>query len=389
MSAAGIEVVETGKNWLAATPAHWQIARLGQYFVERRETVSDVDYVPLSVTKDGVVPQLENAAKTDYGDNRKRVVSGDFVINSRSDRRGSAGVSQFDGSVSTISIVLTPRGIDGRFAHYLLRSQPFQEEFYRFGSGIVADLWSTRWAQMRDIKIPVPPPQEQRSTVEYLDREIGRIDSLIDKQNQLRELILQRRDALMEESQEGARSVRLGRVLTKLDRPVGSETEVLTAYRDGQVTRRSQRREEGYTFAAATDGYQGVRPGDLVFHGLDGFAGAVGIAEAPGICSPVYHVARSRAGADVRFVALALQSLAAHGYVEAYGNSVRQRSVDYRNWAFFSGLSVRIPLMPVQRDVVEKHERGLAILRRDGYVVELLRERRQALVAAAVTGQLR
>jgi type I restriction enzyme S subunit len=72
---------------------HWDLRRLGYYFGERREKVSDLDYQPLSVTKDGIVPQLESAAKTDDGDNRKRVCRGDFVINSRSDRKGSAGLS--------------------------------------------------------------------------------------------------------------------------------------------------------------------------------------------------------------------------------------------------------------------------------------------------------
>ncbi|MCR2609567.1 restriction endonuclease subunit S, partial [Salmonella enterica] len=73
---------------------------------------------------------MENVAKTENGDSRKLVRRGDFVINSRSDRKGSSGLSDYDGSVSQISIVLVPRRIAPKFTHYLLRSVSFQEEFY-------------------------------------------------------------------------------------------------------------------------------------------------------------------------------------------------------------------------------------------------------------------
>ena len=78
------------------------VNKLGTHFLQRKEKVSDKDFPPLSVTKNGIVPQLENAAKTDNGDNRKLVKKGDYVINSRSDRKGSSGLSYLDGSVSLI-----------------------------------------------------------------------------------------------------------------------------------------------------------------------------------------------------------------------------------------------------------------------------------------------
>ncbi len=151
------EYKNSGLEWLGDLPAHWRVKRLGQFFEERREKVSDKDFPALSVTKKGIVPQLENAAKTDAGDNRKLVLTNDFVINSRSDRKGSSGISPHDGSVSLISIVMKPKGINPGFVHHLLRSYPFQEEFYRYGKGIVADLWSTNSSEMKNILIPDIP----------------------------------------------------------------------------------------------------------------------------------------------------------------------------------------------------------------------------------------
>ena len=117
------EYRDSGVEWLGDIPQHWQPKRLSHFFKERRKKVSDKDYPALSVTMKGIVPQIETAAKTDAGDNRKLVLKDDFVINSRSDRKGSSGTSTLDGSVSLISIVLQPMGIKPFFAHYLLRSQ--------------------------------------------------------------------------------------------------------------------------------------------------------------------------------------------------------------------------------------------------------------------------
>ena len=188
----------TGLQWLGDVPAHWQAKRLDHYFEERREKVSDKDYAPLSVTKLGVVPQLDTAAKTDDNDNRKLVLARDFVINSRSDRKGSAGVADRDGSVSLINTVLRPLpSVEGRFVHYLLRSVAFQEEFYRWGKGIVADLWSTNYSEMKNIILPIPPWGEQAVIAAFLDRETAKIDALIAEQEQLIALLKEKRQAVI------------------------------------------------------------------------------------------------------------------------------------------------------------------------------------------------
>lgn len=190
------EYKDSGTDWLRDIPAHWSTHRLGYFFEERREKVSDKEFPPLSVTKHGVVPQLATAAKTDDGDNRKKVATGDFVINSRSDRKGSGGVAPQEGSVSLINIVLRPvTGIDIQFVHHLLRSVPFQEEFYRFGKGIVADLWSTNYSEMRNIALAVPELDEQAAIAVFLDRETAKIDTLIAEQEKLIALLAEKRQA--------------------------------------------------------------------------------------------------------------------------------------------------------------------------------------------------
>lgn len=180
--------------WFASVPNGWRATKMRELFSERNVKVSDKDYEPLSVGKMGVVPQLETAVKTDNGDNRKLICTGDFAINSRSDRKGSCGISEYDGSCSLIITVLKPHNaLNGRFYHYLLRSHYFSEEFYRNGKGLVSDLWTTKWDEMRNIYIPVPPRPEQDQIVRFLDYKTAKIDKLIGGYKQQIELLEERK----------------------------------------------------------------------------------------------------------------------------------------------------------------------------------------------------
>lgn len=167
----------TGIQWLPEIPEHWNNSKIKSHFRLRATKVSDKEYSALSVSKNGITPQLDSSVKTDNGDNRKLVKSGDFVVNSRSDRKGSCGISSLDGSVSLINIVLEPIDGFGLFYHHLFRSNNYIEEFYRNGRGIVSDLWTTRWNEMSSIEIPFPPIDEQKHIAAYLDKRITLIEN--------------------------------------------------------------------------------------------------------------------------------------------------------------------------------------------------------------------
>ena len=170
----------SGIPWLPEVPEGWEVKKVRQHFRLRSEKVSEQDYPPLSVAKVGVVPQLADVAiSMAQGETRKLVREGDYVVNSRSDRKGSCGIAPQDGSVTTISIVLEPRQIDRQFVHYLFRSTPWVEEFYRNGRGIVADLWTTRYQEMRNMAFPLPPLAEQREIVAYIEARAAKIDAAV------------------------------------------------------------------------------------------------------------------------------------------------------------------------------------------------------------------
>lgn len=177
---------DSGIAWIGNIPSEWEIKKLGNFYTQRNEKVSDKDFSPLSVTMQGILPQLETAAKTNDGDNRKLVRVGDFAINSRSDRRGSCGISSYDGSVSLINTVLCPKDkMNAKFYNWLFHTTMFADEYYKWGHGIVDDLWTTRWSEMKNISVVEPPLSEQQAIALYLDEKCGEIDSLISLQEEM------------------------------------------------------------------------------------------------------------------------------------------------------------------------------------------------------------
>lgn len=181
---------DSGTKWIGEIPFSWEVGRIDNYYSLRNTKVSDADYPPLSVTMKGVLPQLDTAAKTNAHDARKLVKKGDFAINSRSDRRGSCGISAYDGSVSLINTILAPKGkMYPKYFDWLFHTVQFADEFYKWGHGIVDDLWTTNYQDMKKITIPVPSLEEQKSIADFLDYQCSELDSLsYDIQSQINTL---------------------------------------------------------------------------------------------------------------------------------------------------------------------------------------------------------
>ncbi len=393
---------ETGHAWLGTIPAHWHLAPLGSVFKERKTMVSDVDFEPLSVSMAGVVPRMENVALTINGDARKLVRAGDYVINSRSDRKGSSGLASIDGSVSVISTVLRPRGIEPRYAHHLLRSSAFQEEFYRWGSGIVADLWSTRYQAMSKITLPLPPLAEQQAIADFLDRETAKIDALIEKQNQLVERLRARRQLTIDHAIPENPMAQLRRDLAYLTSGSRGWAEYYsdegdTFIRIGNLDRgRYSLKMDDIQYVNLPGQVEGARsvthPGDLLFS-ITAYLGSVAVVPAELAGSYVsQHVALARLQGHLwlpEFVAYAVISTRGQEQLseQGYGGTKIQLSLG----------DVREVLVPViskaeQQGIVDHLDRATAkidtLIAKAERFVELARERRSALITAAVTGQL-
>lgn len=218
----------SGVEWIGSIPDSWNLYKLGSLFNLRNEKVSDKDYQPLSVSRGGVVLQMENVAKSDASDDRKLVLKGDFAINSRSDRKQSCGVAPFDGSVSLINTILYPKDdnhIYNDYLNYLMKNHGFAEEFYRWGHGIVADLWTTRYQEMKGILLTLPSKDEQKSIFEFLNKKCSEIDELIEVEKKQIESLKEYKDIKISEYYKSikASETRLFNVCEMVRGPFGSD----------------------------------------------------------------------------------------------------------------------------------------------------------------------
>lgn len=254
---------------------------------------------------------------------------------------------------------------------------------------------SVRRSMIADMAFGVPPKVEQTAITSFLNRETAQIDALIEEQQRLVDMLNERRQAVLDEhfrGTEGKRLTRVKQVLQDVPRPAVPGLGVVTAYRDGVVTLRSNRRDDGYTLSDSEHGYQEIQPGDLVFHALDGFAGAVGISVSHGNATPVYHACTAVAGDDLEYVAQLLRYLGVSGFLATQAPSTRQRSVDFRNWSTFGRIPLALPPVQEQRRVVARLSEQTAkidtLISETERFIELAKERRSALITAAVTGQI-
>lgn len=139
-------------------------------------------------------------------------------------------------------------------------------------------------------------------------------------------------------------------ILKYMQRPVKTDDGVITCFRDGEVTLRSNRREDGFTMADKEIGYQGIDVGDLVVHGMDGFAGAIGISDSRGKASPVLNVLDSRQ--NKKYIMYYLRSMAYGDVFAALATGIRVRSCDLR-WNKLSVLLYPVPPLEEQAEIVQ------------------------------------
>lgn len=405
----------SGTAWFTSVPEPWNILKINALFSQRKEKVSDKDFAPISVTKNGIMPQLETAAKTDDGDNRKKVCVGDFVINSRSDRKGSCGVSPFDGSVSLINIVLQPRQeLNGRYAHYLLRSQPFSEEFYRNGRGIVADLWTTRYSEMKNILLPVPPRNEQDQIVRYLDWQVSKINRLIaakrkqiellseEKQNIINAAVLHGVNDRCEKRTSPIlfadwipshwRVLRGKYLFAEHDRRTETGNEVLLSV--SHITGVTPRSEKNITMFQAESlvGYKICSVDDIAANTMWMWQGAIAVSDYYGVISPSYNTYHQIGNHyNRKYLDYLLRSNVMVNEYKAKSTGIRKSRLRLYPEQFLS-MSFPIPPMDEQLEIVKyieaKIQRIEVMVSTIHAEIQKIQDLRARLISDVVTGQI-
>lgn len=175
-------------------------------------------------------------------------------------------------------------------------------------------------------------------------------------------------------------------ILQLMKRPTKADDEVITCFRDGEVTLRKNRREEGFTFSDKETGYQGIKKGDIVIHGMDGFAGAIGISDSDGKSSPVLVVCTTKENS--RYLVYYLRILAMQDVFLALATGIRERSCDLR-WNKIADLLFPIPGFNEQCRIANyldtKCAKIDAIIARQQQVIAKLKAYKLSVITETVT----
>ncbi len=283
--------------------------------------------------------------------------------------------------------------------------------FNGMGGGVRQNLTPT---DLLEFPVPLPDLETQKTIADFLDRETARIDQLIEKkQGQVEALQgkisnltnhavsfgLDKRAELaktgipwLPEMPDHWELERAKFLYQEAQRPPLDNDKIITAFRDGQVTLRENRRSRGFTLAIKEVGYQHICAGDLVIHTMDAFAGAIGVSDSNGKATGEYAVCEARSDrVNNQYYALLLRTMAKRNYIYILCPSVRERAPRFR-FVRFATVLLPVPPRQEQDDIVEYIEtmtETMTVLRNKVQAsIDRLKEFRAALITNAVTGQI-
>lgn len=421
------EYKDSGVEWLGDVPEHWVVTKLKRYC-----NVTDGSHHSPEIELEG----QPFVSVTDVGENNIDFENVKKISNQNYTRLVREGCKPSIGD-----ILLTKDGTIGRaclvkesMPEFVILSSlglltPTKQVFdlflyYYLVSGINIDQMNSTIhgsalrrmtiGKIDDLIFTFPHKFEQTQIAAFLDHETAQIDRLIEKQEKLIKLLKEKRQAVISyavtkglnpdapmkdsgvewlgEVPEHWKIISSKFLYNEQNRPVRSKDQIITAYRDGEVTLRLNRRATGYTLADKEVGYQGVRGGDLVIQSMDAFAGAIGVSDSEGKCSPEYVVCLPyEKNTSCEYHALLLRIMAQRDYIFMICPSVRERAPRFR-YSKFAAVKLAVPPHKEQLQILSWLSAMLikndALNDRAISQIELLKERRTALISAAVTGKI-
>ncbi|ORT97394.1 hypothetical protein UK99_05600 [Frankia casuarinae] len=401
------------QSWAGRIPPRWRWSRNKELLTESLALSVDGDEELLSVSHlTGITPRSEKTVTMTAAENLEgyRIVEpGDLVINTMWAWMGALGIAKQAGIVSPAYGVYSPRPAapcEPRFYDYVYRSEPYVMEMTRLSRGI----WSSRLRLYPDVflsmAVPVPPLNEQRAIADYLDRETARIDTLIEEQQRLIEMLRERRRAVAlhaidQQIHAGATTDKLGRS-TRIGNGSTPRRETASYWRDGEFPwlnssavneSRVTHADQFVTDIALYECHLPVVAPGSVLVGLTGQGKTRGMATLLEIEATVnQHVAYIAPDRGTWLPEYLLWSLRA-----SYDDL---RRLSEENGSTKGGLTCQalkqyrlaVPPLDEQRRVAAYLDEQTAkidtLTAETDQFIELARERRAALITAAVTGQV-
>lgn len=408
---------DSGISWVGEIPKEWSVNRAKYCFVNTKEIAGCMSdrYERLALTMNGVIKRSKddsNGLQPEKFETYQILRPDELVfklIDLQNVSTSRVGLSPYLGLVSPAYIILkSNKRVLPAFAEKYFLMLWKNQIFNALGdAGVRSNLNSK---DLLELSIPFPTFDEQQQIADFLDRECGKIDGLkADIQAQIDTLEQYKRSVITEAVTHGLNpsapmkdsgipwvgqfpthwTKKKGKyILRYMSKPVKQDDGVITCFRDGEVTLRSNRREDGFTMADKEIGYQGVDVGDLVVHGMDGFAGAIGISDSRGKASPVLNVLNTKQ--NKKYIMYYLRSMAYGEVFTALSTGIRVRSCDLR-WNKLAELLYPLPPIDEQNNIVSYIDNQIAqtneIIADKKSQIETLDGYKKSLIYEYVTGK--
>ena len=424
---------DSGVKWIGKIPSHWGVQPFGRHFQYGKGLpITKADLLPegVAVISYGQIHSKLNSGTT-MSDNLVSFVSpeylksnpqsllckNDFIFADTSEDiegSGNCAFNDFSDNIFAGYHTVIARPVDllyPRYYAYLFQSRAWKNQVQSLVDGV--KVYSINKSILKKSLLLFPTLEEQMSIVSYLDSKTLEIDGLIVKVGREIELLKEYKQAIIAHAvTHGLNSdvpvkssgiswigdipahweLRKAKfVFQKHKRPVRPEDEVITCFRDGEVTLRKNRRTTGFTESLTETGYQGVRKGDLVIHQMDAFAGAIGISDSDGKGTPVYHCCTPIGKQYTRFFLYEIRMMAFSGFIQSLYRGIRERSSDF-NFQVFGNQYLFVPPIEEQEEIVSFIDHKTTEIDRLvvelTYQVEYLKEYKQRLIVEVVTGKI-
>lgn len=423
------EYKNSGIDWLGDIPESWDISKIKNYsniyngdsLNEKQKSKyesEDENHLAYISSKDINV----HNAQVNYLNGLRIPRGGSYKVSpTRSTlmciEGGSAGkkiafTNQDVCFVNKLACFVAQKGIDNKFLFYYLSSKTYKDQFFNAMTGLIGGV---AISSIKNFRLVLPPVTVQLAIAGFLDTKTAQIDEAIAIKEKQIELLKERkaiiiRQAVIQGLNPNAPmkdsgidwigeipihwdATRFKNIFSQSRLPVRKDDGVVTSFRDGEVTLRSNRRLTGFTEAIIEGGYQGIRKGQLVLNSMDAFEGAIGVSDSDGKCTPEYVICDPKLeNISQYYFAFLLREMALAKYIQVICNAVRQRAVRIR----FNNLASRFMVVPPiqeQNEIVQhirtesnKIDSGVEHLQTQ---IDKFKEYKTTLINSAVTGKIK
>lgn len=402
---------DSGVKWLGQIPLHWEVRRGRSLFSLNNQGSTSTTKIGLE-NIEGFTGKFIPTESTFEGDGVE-VEEGDIVYGKLRPYLCKSWLATFGcNAVGDFFVFRCHNKNYNKYLHQVFLSPGFTDICNASTYGAKMPRVSSSF--ILSLPFPLPPLSEQLSIVSYLDGKVSAMDRLVLLTQQKVEHLKALKQAIIQEAvttgipnknhilkQTNIKWIkqipqhweekRAKNMFVRMARPVREEDEVITCFRDGEVTLRKNRRTEGFTESFKEIGYQGIRKGDLVIHQMDAFAGAIGVSDSDGKGTPVYICLQPKIECNNVYYAHLLRVMAYSGYIKSLYRGIRERSSDFR-YETFARLSLPLPPLSEQEEIVayldEKTAKIDLLIDKELQQIDHIKDLKQTLIADVVTGKV-